>query len=88
MDTRSTWRPLLTALTYPVQFESDPLDGLDRVMAMVVGAAEPLGSRADFLAAVRGASAYPGDLAALLDLPYPDARVRAFLAALEQRLEG
>jgi hypothetical protein len=80
------WDGSIRALLYPVQFERDPLDGIDRVMEEVVQKRALGLAPADYLALVRAALASDAGLASLLPQPHPEAVVRRYLGEVERRL--
>jgi hypothetical protein len=86
MDERADWVGPVRALLYPVQFEPAPIDGVERVLRMVVRAGALGATPAQYLAAIRAALASRRELAGLIPQPHPEAAVRAYLAELERRL--
>lgn len=80
------WDGCIRALLYPVQFERDPLDGIDRVMELVVRRRALGLAPADYLALVRAALASEAELASLLPQPHPEPVVRHYLREVERRL--
>ena len=82
----SPWDACIRALLYPVQFERDPIDGIDRVMEMVVRRRALGLAPADYLALVRAALASDAELASLLSQPHPQPVVRDYLREVESRL--
>lgn len=92
MDHRPTREHLLQALLYPVLFEQEPLDGVERALTMVVGAQALDATRAEYLEAVRTALNSSGDLSAefayFLAVPHSDQTIRRYLAEIERRIEA
>jgi hypothetical protein len=76
----------IRALIYPVQFERNPVDGLDRVLEVVVDRRALGASREDYAAAVDAALASDEPLSRLIPQPHSEAVIRAFLAELRTRL--
>lgn len=73
---------LIRALLYPVIFESNIMDGVDRVIQLTEE--QPAG----LLQAIRRALASDFPLDTILPQPHADAAIRAFLTELERRLVG
>jgi hypothetical protein len=78
---------ILRALIYPVQFEADPLNGIDRVMAVVVFAKHLNLALPDVLAAIDTGLASDARLSELIPQGHSEAVIRGFLSALRKRLE-
>jgi len=76
----------IRALLYPVQFERDPVDGIDRVMEQVVRKRALGLAPADYLALVRAALASNANLTSLLPQPHSESVVRSYLREVECRL--
>jgi len=74
------------ALLYPVIFERDPTEGIDRALDAVVRSRALRSSPEDYLAAIDAALRSDEDLATLLPQPHSDAAVRRYLEALRNRL--
>lgn len=66
----SPWDACIRALLYPVQFERHLIDGIDRVMEMVVRRRALGLAPADYLALVRAALTSDAELASLLAQPH------------------
>ena len=83
------WRPAIRSLTYPILFSADPIDDVDRVVAMLDRGDLPIPSRAEAVAAITLALASEADLPALTNaLPSrSDDQLRRFLIKLRERLE-
>ena len=80
------FRPCIRALIYPVQFERDPLDGVDRVVRAAL-AEGVLGAPPErCLALLRSALASDERLAQLIPQDHPEEAIRRFLAEVERRL--
>jgi hypothetical protein len=80
-------RGLISGLIYPVQFERDPLDGVDRALEVVVDRRAMGAEREDFAAAVDAALGSDESLAAFIPQQHSEAVIRAYLAELRRRLE-
>jgi hypothetical protein len=80
------WDGCVRALLYPVQFEPDPLDGLDRVLETVVRVRALGLAPADYRRLVRAALASDAGLASVLPQPHPEPVVRRYLREVEHRL--
>ena len=81
-----SWDACIRALLYPVQFERDPIDGIDRVVEMVVRRRALGLAPADYLALVRAALASDAGLASLLPQPHSETVVRDYLRGVECQL--
>jgi len=80
------WAPHIRALIYPVQFETDPLQGLDRVIDLVVKK-RALGASPDrYLASVRMALASSTHLSDLIPQDHSEEAIRRFLSEVKRRL--
>jgi alkanesulfonate monooxygenase SsuD/methylene tetrahydromethanopterin reductase-like flavin-dependent oxidoreductase (luciferase family) len=77
----------ISALLYPIQFERDPVDGLDRVLEMVVRARALDGSPEQYAAAIDAALRSDEQLSRLIPQPHPEPVIRTYLAALRARVE-
>ena len=78
---------ILRMLIYPVQFEANPSDGIDHVIAQVVFADHLKLSLPDVLAAIDAGLASHSKLSELIPQSHSEAVIRAFLSALRTRLE-
>ena len=86
MEEFGDWRPYIRALIYPVQFEPEPLRGIDRVLELVVGRSALDASPAVYLAAVRAALASNVRLAELIPQDHSETAIRELLTEVERRL--
>jgi hypothetical protein len=84
LDERS--KSLVRVLIYPVQFDRDPKDGIERVLEQVVKTSSSGATSRDFLAAVKAALHSPDKLSDLTPQPHDEATIRAFLAEIKDRL--
>lgn len=80
----AAWRGRVRHLLYPVQFDAEPEEGVNRVMALAM--ASPHTTPEEYLVAVREGLASAVDLSTLLPMRHDAATLRCFLAALERRL--
>jgi hypothetical protein len=78
---------ILRMLIYPIQFEADPLNGIDRVLAQVVFADHSRLLLRDVNAAIDAGLASYGKLSELIPQSHPEEVIRGFLSALRKRLE-
>jgi hypothetical protein len=83
-----SWEAHIRAVLYGVQFEKDPLDGIDHVMKQVVlgGALHSTPKR--YLESIQTALASHASLAELLPQPHSEETVRRYLAELERRIQA
>jgi hypothetical protein len=81
------WEGYIRALIYPVQFDADPRDGLDRVFESVIAPRALGAGPAEYLEAVRSALASETRLSELLPQDHDEATIRTYLAAVAERLE-
>ena len=78
---------ILRMLIYPVQFEANPSDGIDHVIAQVVFADHLKLSVPEVLAAIDAGLASDSKLSELIPQSHSEAVIRGFLSALRARLE-
>ena len=78
---------ILRMLIYPIQFDADPLNGIDRVLAQVVFADHLRLTLPDVIAAIDDGLASSGKLSELIPQPHSEVVIRGFLSALRRRLE-
>lgn len=86
LDERS--KSLLRVLIYPVQFDRDPKDGVERVLEQVVNARACGATPGEFLAAIRAALQSPDKLSDLIPIQHDETAIRSFLGAIEDRMPG
>lgn len=77
---------ILRMLIYPIQFDEDPVNGIDRVVEQVVHAEHLQLTVADVLAAIDAGLASQSRLSELIPQPHSEAVIRGFLSALRARL--
>lgn len=80
------FKGFISGLLYPIQFERDPADGIDRVLEMVVDRRAMNGTPEEYAAAVDAALQSDEQLAKLIPQPHSEAVIRAFLTALRPHL--
>jgi hypothetical protein len=79
---------ILRMLIYPIQFDPEPVNGIDRVIKVVVFA-EHLNLRVpEVIAAIDAGLANEKKLAELVPQHHSEGVIRGFLAALRTRLES
>lgn len=84
------WRcaAILRLLLYPVQFDTNPMKGLDRVLAReVVFAGHSKLWPTDVIAAIDAGLASDVKLSELIPVHHSEEVIRGFLAALRSRLD-
>ncbi len=79
---------ILNALIYPVQFEREPVQGIDRVLRMVVFADHLNLQVRDVIAAIDEGLASDAKLSELIPQGHSEAIIRDYLTALRIRLES
>lgn len=85
LATRS--KALLRALIYPVQFEADPRNAIDRVMERVVEPGCLDGTPAEYARSIRQGLATTERLAELVPQKHDEASIRGYLDELVRRIE-
>jgi hypothetical protein len=86
LDTRSG--AILRRVIYPIQFEADPVNGIDRVIRLVVMRSPEEIPPGDYLQAIHAGLASEDKLSELIPQSHSETVIRAFLAALRTRLES
>ncbi len=84
----NAWEGHIRAVLYGVQFEKNPLDGLDRVMQQVAQAGALSARPEQYLASIQTALAGETPLAELIPQPHSEETVRQYLRALERRIQS
>jgi hypothetical protein len=79
-------KALIRALVYPIQFERDPRDGVDRVLKVVVGAGALNAGPEEYARAVQAALESDEPLAPLIPQPHEESTIRTYLAEVAKRL--
>jgi hypothetical protein len=80
------WKHLICGVLYPIQFEQNPVDGIDRVLEVVVRARALNASPEQYLAAVQAALQSDEPLARLIPQPHSESVIRTYLVELQKRL--
>jgi hypothetical protein len=78
---------LVRGLIYPIQFDENPVSGVDRVLSQVVHAKAMNAEPEEYLAAVQGALRSDERLAELIPQGHSEPVIRAYLAEIQKRLE-
>ena len=78
---------ILRMLIYPIQFEMDPLNGINRVVTQVVFADHSRLLLPDVIAAIDAGLASNAKLSELIPQYHSEVVIRGFLSALRMRLE-
>jgi hypothetical protein len=84
LDNRS--RGLISGLLYPVQFERDPVDGIERVLDVVVRTRALNASPEQYAHAVDAALGSDEQLALLIPQPHSESVIRSYLAQIRMHL--
>jgi hypothetical protein len=79
-------KALIRALIYPIQFENDPVDGVDKVLERVVGAGALGATPHQYAHAIQTALQSDEPLGLLIPQPHPEPAIRIYLAAIRKRL--
>ncbi len=79
-------KALIRALIYPVQFEQDPKNGIERVVELVIQDKMMGVSREKYIAAIKSALISTEELSTLIPQPHSDAKIRDYLRELERTL--
>jgi hypothetical protein len=79
---------ILRMLIYPIQFDADPLNGIDHVVTQVVLAEHLKLSLPEFIAAIDAGLASHASLSELIPQSHAEPVIRAFLSAMRMRLES
>jgi hypothetical protein len=88
MPTEAPWTPHICALIYGVQFDTNPLDGVNRVLQQVVQAGALSATPNQYLQSIRKALASKTKLAELIPQGHSEETIRLFLKELEQRIQA
>jgi hypothetical protein len=73
---------------YGIQFEKNPLDGLDRVLQQVVQAGALSATPTQYLMSIRSALASETSLAELIPQEHSEEAIRRYLEELEHRIQA
>jgi molybdopterin-guanine dinucleotide biosynthesis protein A len=71
----------LRVLIYPIQFDPNPVEGIDRVLLQIAGE-----NPVTFMAAIDAGLQSDELLSELIPQPHPESVMRAYLAAVRPRL--
>ena len=86
MPAAGPWAGHIRAVLYGIQFEKDPLDGVDHVLEQVVRGGALSSTPEQYLASIRTALASDVSLAELIPQPHSEATIRRYLTELERRI--
>jgi hypothetical protein len=78
----------ILALLYPVQFEEQPVQGIDRVIRMVVNREALQSSETDYVKAITSALDSTDTLSTILPSRHDEETVRNYLRALKEKLQS
>lgn len=84
LDQRS--KSLVRALIYPIQFDRSPVDGVERVLKLVVEAGALGATRLEYLASTKAALASSEKLSKLIPQGHSEKAIRRYLTKIQQRL--
>lgn len=87
MATSEAWTAHIRALIYGIQFDKNPLDGVDRILRDVVLAGALSATPAQYLASIQRALAGNTPLAGLIPQGHSEEVIREFLAEMERRIQ-
>lgn len=82
------WAGHIRAVLYGIQFEKNPLDGVDWVMQQVVLAGALQSTPRQYLESIQTALASQRPLAELLPQPHSEETIRLYLTELEHRIQA
>jgi hypothetical protein len=86
---RSADDGLLRVLIYPVQFEADPMNGIDRVINEIIPNMNAVSkSSEDYLNAIESALESSDELSILLPQPHSEKVIRRYLREVRRRLKS
>jgi hypothetical protein len=78
---------ILRMLIYPIQFDADPLKGIDRVVSQVVFAEHLKLTLPQVIAAIDAGLVSRASLSELIPQRHSESVIRGFLSAMRMRLE-
>ena len=81
-------KALIRGLIYPVQFDEQPLNAVDRVLNHVVGGKAMGAASSEYFDAIQWALSSKEVLSELLPQKHSEQAIRAYLAKIKDRLEG
>ena len=86
MSHQDEWKSLIRALIYPIQFEKNALDGVDRVMKTIISK-HALGARElEYEKAIETGLTSKEPLALLIPQPHSEDAIRNFLKEISRHL--
>jgi hypothetical protein len=88
MTKRRSTNALLRVLIYPVQFETDPMQGIDRVVNYTIPNNGVSKSTEDYLNAIESALENSDEVSVLLPQPYSEKVIRRYLREVQRRLKS
>jgi hypothetical protein len=86
LDQRS--KSLIRALIYPIQFDRNPVDGVERVLKLVVEAGALGATPLEYLASTKAALASSEKLSKLIPQGHSEKVIRRYLMEIQQRLSS
>jgi hypothetical protein len=81
-------RSLIRGLIYPIQFETNPVKGIDRVMSQVINAGALGATPEEYLNAVRSGLESKEQLSDLIPQNHSEQVIRGYLKQVRDRLES
>ncbi len=82
------WAGHIRAVLYGIQFEPDPLDGIDRILEQVVRGGALGATPMQYLESIQSALASGKPLAGLLPQPHSEETIRRYLRELANRIQA
>lgn len=82
------WARHIRAVLYGIQFDKNPLDGVDRIMEQVVLGGALQSTPRQYLESIQTALASQIPLAELLPQPHSEETIRRYLTELEHRIQA
>jgi hypothetical protein len=86
LDQRS--KSLIRALIYPIQFDGNPADGVERVLKLVVDAGALGATPGEYLASTKAALASSEKLSKLIPQGHSEKVIHRYLMEIQQRLRS
>ena len=77
----------IRALIYPIQFEANPIDGIDRVINKVVNESALNATQQEYLDSIQEALSSNAQLSNLIPQRHSEDAIRHFLAEVKHRLQ-
>jgi len=81
-------KSLIRALIYPIQFDRNPVDGVERVLKLVVDAGALGATPPEYLASTKAALASSEKLSKLIPQEHSEKVIRRYLMKIQQRLSS